>query len=67
MDSVSQAAGKAVATITEMGLQPIIICSPVLRRHLKRLVEQVSMSVMVISHSEIIQNIRIQSLGRVKL
>lgn len=67
MDSVVQASRKAVGAITEMGLQPIIICSPVLRRHLKRLVEQVSMNVMVLSHAEIIQNIRIQSLGRVKL
>ena len=67
MDSVAQAAKKAVAALSEMGLQPVIVCSPVLRRHLKRLVAQVSVSDMVISHAEIIQNIRIQSLGRVKL
>jgi len=67
MDSVAQAAKKAVSALSEMGLQPVIVCSPVLRRHLKRLVAQVSVSAMVISHAEIIQNIRIQSLGRVKL
>ncbi len=67
MDSVVQAAKKAVGAVSEMGLQAVIVCSPALRRHFKRLLAQASVNAMVISHAEIIPNIRIQSLGRVKL
>jgi flagellar biosynthesis protein FlhA len=67
LDSVTQAARKAIGAVGEMGLQAMIVCSPMLRRHLKRLLAQASVNAMVISQAEIIPNIRIQSLGRVKL
>jgi len=45
--------------------QPIIICSPALRRHLKKIIDQFSPSIMVFSHAEIPPNIKIKSAGKV--
>lgn len=46
-------------------IQPILLCSPVLRRHLRRLVEASAPTVMVISHAEVVPSIRLQSVGKV--
>lgn len=50
-----------------MNIQPILLCTPVLRRHLRKLVEQVAPTVFVMSHAEIVDNINIQSAGKVTL
>lgn len=50
-----------------MNIQPIILCSPVLRRHLRKLVEHVAPSALVVSHAEIVRNVNIQSTGKVGL
>ena len=49
----------------ELNVQPVIICSPVLRRQLRKLVEQTAPSVFVTSHAEIVQNVNTQSVGKV--
>ncbi len=46
-------------------LQPILLCSPVLRRHLRRLIEASAPTVMVISHAEVVPSVRLQSVGKV--
>lgn len=51
----------------EQNVQPVIICSPVLRRHLRKLVEQTLPAVFVTSHAEVVQNVNIQSFGKVRL
>lgn len=56
-----------VTKLSQTNLQPIILCSPVLRRHLRKLVEPVASGVMVISHAEIVSNIRIQAMGKVAI
>lgn len=48
-------------------IQPVILCGPVLRRHLRRLLEQYIPAVPVTSHAEIVQNVSIQSIGKVTL
>ena len=59
--SVKQETEKSMA----MNVQPIIICAPVVRRHLRRLVEHAVPNVFVTSHAEMIRNINIQSIGKV--
>ncbi len=66
-ESLIQALMKETEKVMGMNLQPIILCASALRRHFKKLVEQYAPTVMVISHAEIIQNIRIQSVGKVDL
>ncbi|MBW1994961.1 MAG: flagellar biosynthesis protein FlhA [Deltaproteobacteria bacterium] len=50
-----------------MNFQPIILNSPAIRRHFRKIVEQVDPSIVVVSHAEIAPNVRIQSHGKVSL
>jgi flagellar biosynthesis protein FlhA len=47
--------------------QPVILCSPGIRRHLKKLLDRFLPQVAVLSHSEITPQTKIQSLGMVSL
>jgi flagellar biosynthesis protein FlhA len=61
LTSVNQALDK----IAQLNYQPVILCSPVLRRHVKRLLERFLPQVAVLSHSELTSETKIQSLGTV--
>ena len=54
---------QALDRITSLNAQPVILCSPVLRRHLKRLLERFLPQVAVLSHSELTPQAKIQSIG----
>lgn len=45
------------------GAQPVILASPSIRRHVKKMIERFVPHVSVLSHNEIPQNVKIQSLG----
>jgi flagellar biosynthesis protein FlhA len=49
------------------GLQPIILCSPIIRSHLRKLTERYLPKLVVLSHNEIAENLQIQSLGNIRL
>ncbi|BCG48907.1 Flagellar biosynthesis protein FlhA [Citrifermentans bremense] len=49
------------------GALPVLIASPTIRRHVKKLTERFMPNLAVISHNEIPPNIKIQSLGVVVL
>ncbi|UFS72398.1 flagellar biosynthesis protein FlhA [Geomonas sp. RF6] len=51
----------------QMGALPVLISSPAIRRHVKKLTERFMPNLAVISHNEIPPNIKIQSLGAVGL
>ena len=55
-----------VEKIMMMNLQPAVLCSPGIRRHLRRMIEQYLPSVMVVSHAEITPSISIKAVGKVK-
>jgi len=61
--SIKEQAEKAMAK----NIQPILLTSPTLRRHLKQLVEQFVPSLIVLSQSELLGDIRFQSIGEVNL
>ena len=48
-------------------IQPIIMTSPVIRRHFRKLIETFVPSVMVMSQSELLNDIRFKSIGEVSL
>ena len=56
---------KEIAKLTSMGLQPIILTSPIVRIYFKHLMNQYIPDLIVISYNEIEQNIEIQSIGMV--
>jgi flagellar biosynthesis protein FlhA len=47
--------------------QPVILCSPTIRRHLKKLLDRFLPHVVVLSHNELSTLAKIQSLGTVTL
>ncbi len=67
VESIIRSIKEEVEKFMEVSVQPIILCSPLLRRHLRKIIEQFAASVFVLSHAEISQNIRIQSVGKVML
>lgn len=52
---------------TSMGEKMIVLCSPVVRRHFKRLTEKFIPNLIVVSHNELSPEINIRSLGTVRV
>ena len=63
VNSVSQEVEKQIAR----DVQPVVMCSPVLRRHFRKLIEHSLPSVFVVSHAEISDDISLQAAGKVTL
>lgn len=58
---------KEVQKLTNMGEQPIILASPVVRLYFKRLTEQVSPGLIVLSYNELDSSVEVQSVGMVSV
>jgi flagellar biosynthesis protein FlhA len=56
----------AVEEFMAANLQPVILCAPVIRPHMKKLTERFLPRLVVLSHNEIPENVTIQSKGMVK-
>ena len=56
-----------VSKLTSMGLQPIILTSPIVRIYFKRLVEQTIPELVVLSYNELEPTTDIQSIGMVSV
>ncbi|MCL2463104.1 MAG: flagellar biosynthesis protein FlhA, partial [Defluviitaleaceae bacterium] len=54
-----------VNKLTSMGLQPIILTSPIVRLYFKRLVEHVAPELVVLSYNELEPSAEVQSVGMV--
>ncbi|HLT23145.1 MAG TPA: flagellar biosynthesis protein FlhA [Bacteriovoracaceae bacterium] len=52
---------------TSQGEKMVILCSPVIRRHFKRLTEKFIPNMIVVSHNELSPEVNIRSLGTVRL
>ncbi len=52
---------------TGMGEKMVILCSPVIRRHFKRLTEKFIPNLIVVSHNELSPDVNVRSLGSVRL
>ena len=58
---------KEVNKLTSIGLQPIILTSPIVRIYFKQLTEQYIPDLIVVSYNEIEQDVQIQSIGMVSI
>ncbi|SMC19358.1 flagellar biosynthesis protein FlhA [Desulfacinum hydrothermale DSM 13146] len=67
MQQLVQATSVEVQRAANAGHHPVILTSPVVRRHLKRLLERFLPDVVVISHSELAELAEIQSIGTIKV
>ncbi|MBI5557729.1 MAG: flagellar biosynthesis protein FlhA [Deltaproteobacteria bacterium] len=64
---IIEAIQAAVGKVSLEGYQPLIISSPVVRRHLRKLIERFMPQVVVLSHNELTNQLKIQSLGTVDI
>lgn len=58
---------QAVERITNEGHQPVILCSPVVRRHVRHLLERFLSHVIILSNNELGSQTKIKSLGTVEV
>lgn len=69
--AIAQQIITSVRTLSERfgmsGAQPVLLASPSIRRHVRKLIERFVPHMAVLSHNEIPQNVKIQSLGVVSL
>ncbi|MFO7554766.1 MAG: FHIPEP family type III secretion protein [Desulfobacterales bacterium] len=61
--SIKNEAEKAMSK----NIQPILLTSPVIRRHLRKMVEYFVPSLMVLSQSELLSDVGFKSIGKVGL
>lgn len=65
--SIARSINRETEKVMAKGCQPIVLCQPALRRHLRRMVEQFAPSLMVISHSELSKAMQFKSVGAIRL
>ncbi len=58
---------KQVEQLVAVNTQPVIMTSPGIRRHLRKLIEPSIPTVFVVSHAEIVDDINLQASGKVSL
>ncbi|MFH1076023.1 MAG: flagellar biosynthesis protein FlhA [Pseudomonadota bacterium] len=47
--------------------QPVILCSPIIRRYLRKMLEQFMSQITVLSHAEILHNMNYKAIGVIKI
>ncbi|MHB8910346.1 MAG: flagellar biosynthesis protein FlhA [Syntrophales bacterium] len=58
---------KGIAHFEATGMNPIILCSPIVRSHLRKILEKFIPNVVVLAHNEITRDVNIRSFGVVEL
>ena len=58
---------QAVERVAARGHQPVLLCSPALRRHIRRLTDRILHAVPVVGFNELDSMVRLQSVDTIKL
>jgi flagellar biosynthesis protein FlhA len=58
---------RAIEKMAQMNIQPVLLCSPVVRRHLRKLTERFIPNLVVLSHNEITPTTQLNVMGEVGL
>jgi flagellar biosynthesis protein FlhA len=58
---------QAVEQVSMKGTPPVVLCSPMIRPHLRKLVERFIPNLVILSSSEVVSPVRIQSIETVKV
>jgi flagellar biosynthesis protein FlhA len=67
LKALYRAVQEQVDRMNSRGLTPLILCSPVIRLHLRRLLEIAFPQIGVLSYNEIPSNVDIQSIGVIRI
>jgi flagellar biosynthesis protein FlhA len=62
---ILNAVNNGVQVLTSQNLQPVVLCSPMVRRHLRKLTERFIPNLVVLSHSELTATTRLKIMGEV--
>jgi flagellar biosynthesis protein FlhA len=57
---------KALESVGGLSQPPVVLCSPVVRRHFRRLVERFAPTLVVLSHNELVMDINLKTAGVIK-
>jgi len=58
--------GKAEQALNS-NMQPLVLCSPAIRRHLRKLTEQYIPAAVIISYAEVPHNVSLKTIGKVEI
>jgi len=58
---------QSIVDLSAQTTNPIVLCSPMIRPHLKGLIDRFIPGVIVLSHNEITPNVSVKSAGTVRL
>jgi len=67
VQNILRSINEQIEKAAELGMNAVILCSPVVRSHFKRLTERFIPSLVVISHNELSPDANVQSIGQVRL
>jgi flagellar biosynthesis protein FlhA len=56
-----------VEKFSQLNRQPVVLCSPQIRPHFKKLIERFVPDLAVLSYNEVVSSAKIQSIGTVKV
>jgi flagellar biosynthesis protein FlhA len=66
-DSIISSIKKEAEKAMSKNIQPILLTTPLIRRHLRKMIEYFVPSLMVLSQSELLSDIGFKAIGKVKL
>ncbi|MGV8074053.1 MAG: flagellar biosynthesis protein FlhA [Syntrophobacteraceae bacterium] len=66
LNQLVQAVNNEAKKLVNMGLHPVVLCSPMLRRHLRRVLERFIPELVVLSHNELSSAVEIQAAGVIR-
>lgn len=61
------AMNRVVDQVTEQGITPILLVTPMIRHHVKKLLDRFLPQVIVLSHNEIHSQLRVRSVGTIEV
>jgi flagellar biosynthesis protein FlhA len=65
--AILEAIKHSVENFTAMNYQPVLLCSPMVRRHLKKLTERFIPNLAILSHNELTPEVELKVLGEARL
>jgi flagellar biosynthesis protein FlhA len=65
VQKIIQSLSRAIEKFSSISQQPVVLCSPQIRYHFKKLTEQFVPDLVVLSFNELLSNLNIHSLGTV--
>ena len=62
---ILNAINNGITELTNQNYQPVVLCTPMIRRHLHKLTERFIPNLVILSHSELTVNVQLKILGEI--